>query len=72
MRANKLSLSFAVNTFPIMKYKIKGGIYMMKKIAVKLLTIVAMVAIAPFTIGGFVVTSIFEVYKVVWKVIVGK
>ena len=72
MRANKLSLSFAVNTFPIMKDKIKGGIYMMKKIAVKLLTIVAMVAIAPFTIGGFVVTSIFEVYKVVWKFIVGK
>ena len=45
---------------------------MMRKITVKLLTIVAMVAMAPFTIGGFVVTSIFEVYKGVWKVIVGK
>ena len=45
---------------------------MMGKIAVKLLTIVAVLAIAPFTIGGFVVTSIFEVYKVVWKVIIGK
>ena len=45
---------------------------MMKKIAVKLLNIVAMVAIAPFTIGGGVVTGIFEVYKGVWKIIVGK
>ena len=45
---------------------------MMRKIAEKLLTIVAMVAMAPFAIGGFVVTSIFEVYKGVWKVIVGK
>ena len=42
---------------------------MMKKIAVKLLTIVVMVAIAPFIIGVFVVT---EVYKGVWKIIVGK
>ena len=45
---------------------------MMKKIAVKLLTIVAMLALAPFIIGGFVVTGIFEVYKGVWKIIVGK
>ena len=45
---------------------------MMRKIAVKLLTIVAMVAIAPFTIGGFVATSILEIYKGVWKIIVGK
>ena len=45
---------------------------MMKKIAVKLLTIVAMVVTAPFVIGGFVVTNIFEVYKGVWTIIVGK
>ena len=45
---------------------------MMGKIAVKLLTIVAMLAIAPFTIGGFVVASILEVYKGIWKIIVGK
>lgn len=45
---------------------------MMKKIAVKLLSIVVVVAIAPFTIGGLVVTSIFEIYKGVWKIIVGK
>ena len=45
---------------------------MMRKIAVKLSTIVAMVAIAPFTIGGIVVACIFEVYKGVWKIIVGK
>ena len=45
---------------------------MMKKIAVKLLTIVAVLAIAPFTIGGVVVTGIFELYKGVWNVIVGK
>ena len=45
---------------------------MMGKIAVKLLTIVAVLAIAPFTIGGLVATSIFEIYKGVWKIIVGK
>ena len=45
---------------------------MMGKIAVKLLTIVAVLAIAPFTIGGLVVTGIFELYKGVWKIIVGK
>ena len=45
---------------------------MMKKIAVKLLTIAAMVATAPFVIGGFVATSILEVYKGIWKIIVGK
>ena len=45
---------------------------MMKKIAVKLLTIVAVLAIAPFTIGGMVATGIFELYKGVWKIIVSK
>ena len=45
---------------------------MMRKIAEKLLSIVVVVAIAPFTIGGLVVTSIFEIYKGVWKIIVGK
>ena len=44
----------------------------MNKIVVKLLSIVAVLAIAPFTIGGFVATSILEVYKGVWKIIVGK
>ena len=45
---------------------------MMRKIAEKLLSIVVVVAIAPFTIGGLVATSIFEIYKGVWKIIVGK
>lgn len=44
----------------------------MRKIAVKLLSIVAVLAIAPFTIGGMVVAGIFELYKGVWKIIVGK
>ena len=45
---------------------------MLGKIAEKLLSIVVVLAVAPFTIGGIVVKGIFEVYKGVWKIIVGK
>lgn len=45
---------------------------MLGKIAEKLLTLVAVLAITPFTIGGLVVAGILEVYKEVWKIIVGK
>ena len=45
---------------------------MLGKIAERLLSIVAVLAIAPFTIGGMVVAGIFELYKGVWKIIVGK
>ena len=44
----------------------------MKEIAVKLLSIVTVLVLAPFTIGGMVVTACFELYKGVWKIIVGK
>ena len=45
---------------------------MMKKIAEKLVAIVVVLALAPFTMGGMVVAGIFELYKGVWKIIVGK
>ena len=45
---------------------------MMGKIAEKILSIVVVLALAPFTIGGVVVTGIFELYKGIWKIIVGK
>jgi hypothetical protein len=45
---------------------------MMEKIAGRLISVVAVLAIAPFTIGGFVATSIFQTYMVVWNTIRGK
>ena len=45
---------------------------MLGKIAEKLLSIVVVLAIAPFTIGGMVVAGIFELYRGIGKIIVGK
>ena len=73
MRANKLSLSFAINTLPIIEtYNNYKEELKMKKIVVKLLNIVTVLVLAPFTIGGMVATACFELYKGIWKIIVGK
>ena len=45
---------------------------MMRKTVAKLLTIVTVLVLAPFTIGGMVATACFELYKGIWKIIVGK
>lgn len=45
---------------------------MLRKTVAKVLTIVTVLLLAPFTLGGMVVTGIFELYKGVWKIIVGK
>lgn len=55
------------NTYDNYKEELK-----MEKIVVKLLSIVTVLVLAPFTIGGMVVTACFELYKGIWKVIVGK
>lgn len=44
----------------------------MRKIVAKLLTIVTVLVLAPFTIGGMVATACFELYKGIFKIMVGK